>query len=108
MPVRMPVFVCTVDPIATGGLEGKCESFMKPNAVPLDLSLLSKGCDCATELMGQDAGPSGVAFERRHTEGGHFAGHEGPELLVADARALVQSVSISPLASDGLPTYVLT
>jgi hypothetical protein len=35
-----------------------------------------------------------VAFEKRHTEGGHFAAYEKPELLVADVRELVKSVDL--------------
>ncbi|KAL1595331.1 hypothetical protein SLS60_010022 [Paraconiothyrium brasiliense] len=82
-----------VNPAASGRLDGKFESFMKYNTIPLGLSYFPKDVIVVPSSWGRTLGP--VAFERRHTEGGHFAAYEKPELLVADLRALVENVGVS-------------
>jgi hypothetical protein len=89
----MRLYYDIVNPTAKGSLDGKVESFMKYNTVPLGLSYFPKDVVVLPSSWGRTLGP--VAFERRHTQGGHFAAYEKPELLANDLRALVKSVNIS-------------
>jgi hypothetical protein len=82
-----------VNPTASAGVDGKIETFMKHSSVPSGLSYFPKDVIVLPSSWGRMLGP--VAFEKRHTEGGHFAAYEKPELLVADVRELVRSVGIS-------------
>ena len=84
-----------VNPTAGKGIDGKIETFMKYNRVPLGLSYFPKDVIVLPSSWGRTLGP--VKFEKRHTEGGHFAAYEKPELLVSDIRALVERANISVL-----------
>jgi hypothetical protein len=54
--------------------------------VKLGLSYFPKDLLVFPPCYGRTLGP--VVFEKVHTEGGHFAAYEKPELLVADLRAM--------------------
>ncbi|KAH7304708.1 Alpha/Beta hydrolase protein [Stachybotrys elegans] len=52
----------------------------------LGLSIFPQDIVMPPKLWGRTLGP--VVFENRHADGGHFAAHERPELLVADLQAM--------------------
>jgi hypothetical protein len=54
--------------------------------VKLGLSYFPKGLLVWPRCYGRSLGP--VVFETVHKDGGHFAAHERPELLVADVRKM--------------------
>lgn len=88
-----------VNPVGSGGLDGKMESFLKYNGrVPLGLSYFPRDVIVLPSSWGRTLGP--VVFEKRHVEGGHFAAYEKPELLVEDVRKLVQSVGVASLQAE--------
>ena len=69
------------------------ESFLKWSNVPLGLSYFPKDVIVLPSSWGRTLGP--VVFEKRHTEGGHFAAWEKPELLVEDVREMVKAAKIA-------------
>ena len=77
-----------VNPTASAKFDGKFESFMKYNTIPLGLSYFPKDVIVLPSSWGRTLGP--VVFEKRHVEGGHFAAYEKPDLLVLDVRDLVK------------------
>ncbi|CAI6304495.1 unnamed protein product [Periconia digitata] len=66
---------------------------LKYNKVSLGISYFPRDVVVLPSSWGRTLGP--VVFEKRHAEGGHFAAHEKPELLVQDIKAFVQKLNIS-------------
>ncbi|PVI04359.1 alpha/beta-hydrolase [Periconia macrospinosa] len=71
----------------------KVEALLKYTKVPLGISYFPRDVIVLPSSWGRTLGP--VLYEKRHKEGGHFAAHERPELLVADVRKFVQTLNIS-------------
>jgi hypothetical protein len=71
----------------------KMDSFLKWNKIPLGLSYFPKDVIVLPSSWGKTLGP--VVFEKRHEQGGHFAAHEKPDLLVADVRKTVENAKIN-------------
>lgn len=70
------------------------ERFLRWNAgVPLGLSYFPRDVVVLPSSWGRTLGP--VVFERRHTEGGHFAAYEKPRALVSDLRDTVRNAGVA-------------
>ncbi|KAI0025411.1 Alpha/Beta hydrolase protein [Xylariomycetidae sp. FL0641] len=61
-------------------------------SIPLGLSYFPKDVVVLPSSWGRRLGP--VVFEKRHVEGGHFAAHEKPEMLVDDLRQTVENAKV--------------
>lgn len=72
---------------------GKIGDLLKYINIPLGASYFPRDVIVLPSSWGRTLGP--VAFEKRHKEGGHFAAHEKPELLVDDVRKFVQKLNLS-------------
>lgn len=82
------------NPTPSGAHDGKMDSFLKWNKnIPLGLSYFPNDVVVLPSSWGRTLGP--VVYEKRHTEGGHFAAIEKPELLVSDVRNMVEKAGIS-------------
>jgi pimeloyl-ACP methyl ester carboxylesterase len=60
--------------------------YLAPNKTPLGISFFPKDVIVPPLSWAEALGP--VVFHRRHTEGGHFAAYERPELLVEDVKEM--------------------
>ncbi|KAK5993058.1 Putative epoxide hydrolase [Cladobotryum mycophilum] len=63
--------------------------------VPLGLSQFPRDLALQPMYLVQNLGP--IVFEKVHSEGGHFAAYERPELLVEDVREMFASDALSHL-----------
>jgi hypothetical protein len=67
--------------------------YLQPNKTPLGISFFPKDVVIPPSSWAAILGP--VVFERRHTEGGHFAAYEKPDVLSRDVKEMFGKLNIA-------------